>query len=349
MSRAGSHLGRTKRALVVLAATLVGPAAAAPEHENPDAPGVLSSPLTASKTALPSAPPPASKSSPLSELEKVIGELTREEQELRQRFDALARRADAAGTRALLRGRAYVRKARAGLLPIGDGFASLVEHAAKLERFRRSIQKDLAEQRALVSERALAAERLEEIGRRLVPLRVDYEALVRAENALLAVEDRQRAFERAFASSVSADHMAIYGAVGPTDPSAAAAGFSSMKGRLPFPMAGRSEVKSSRRSSSQGPGLEMRAPLGTTVRAVYPGRVAFADQYADYGKTVILDHGDRYYTVTANLGTIDVRVGDDLAANARVGTAGDSGRGALVYFEIRAGTSALDPAEWFGL
>jgi septal ring factor EnvC (AmiA/AmiB activator) len=77
--------------------------------------------------------------------------------------------------------------------------------------------------------------------------------------------------------------------------------------------------------------------------------VAFADDYADYGKTVIVDHGDRYYTVMGNLGSIDVRVGDELVASARVGTVGDGGRGALLYFELRAGTTALDPAEWFGL
>jgi len=293
---------------------------------------------------------PTSRSgSPVSELEKTLAELTREQAEQRKRFEELGKRADAAGKRALLRGRAYVRLARAGLLPIGDGFAAFVGHAAKLERYRRSIEKDLSEQRALVLERARAAERLQELARRLEPLRADYEALVRAENALLAVEDRQRAFERAFSSSVAGDHTAIYGASGPVDPSAVAAGFQAAKGRLPFPITGRSEVKSARRSSSEGSGLEMRAPLGTVVRAVYPGRVAFADDYADYGKTVIIDHGDRYYTVMGNLGTIDVRVGDELLASARVGTVGDGGRGALLYFELRAGTTALDPAEWFGL
>lgn len=298
-------------------------------------------------------PPEASalrlSNSPVSELEKSIGELTREEQALRQRFDDLGRRADTARTRAVLRGRAYMRKARAGLLPIGGGFSALVDHAAKLERFRRFIEKDLAAQRALVLERAEVAERLDLVARRLGPLRVDHEALLRAENALLAVEDRERAFERAFSSSLGADHTAVYGASGPADPSAVAAGFSGMRGRLPFPITGRSEVKSARRSSSEGPGLELRAPFGTPVRTIYPGRVAFADEYADYGKTVIVDHGGGYYTVSGNLSSIDVRAGDDLAASARLGSVGDSGRGALVYFEIRKGTSLVDPAEWFGL
>jgi septal ring factor EnvC (AmiA/AmiB activator) len=285
----------------------------------------------------------------LADVEKVLRELEREEQSSRKRFDELGQRADMAGKRAVVRGRAYVRKARAGLLPLGDGFAAFAEHAATLERLRRSLEADLVEQRALLVERARIVQRLDEIAKRAAPLRVDREALMQAESALLAAEDRQRAFERAFLSSTPADHTAIYGATGPAEPSALAGGFASMKGRLPFPIAGRSEVKSARRKSADGPGLELRAPLGTSVRSVYPGRVAFADAYADYGTTVILDHGDRHYTVTANLGSIDVRVGDEIAANTRLGTVGDAGKGALLYFEIRVGTNTVDPAEWFGL
>ncbi|MGC4091723.1 MAG: M23 family metallopeptidase [Polyangiaceae bacterium] len=93
----------------------------------------------------------------------------------------------------------------------------------------------------------------------------------------------------------------------------------------------------------------MRAPLGTPVRAVYPGRVAFADSYAEYGKTVIVDHGNRHYTVSANLGSIDVAVGDEVRLNTRLGDVGDSGKGSLLFFEIRVGTDSVDPAEWFGI
>ncbi len=74
-----------------------------------------------------------------------------------------------------------------------------------------------------------------------------------------------------------------------------------MKGRLPFPLPGRAEIRSARRPGADGPGLEMRVPRGSPVRAVYAGRVAFADSYAAYGKTIILDHGNSYYTVSANL------------------------------------------------
>ena len=53
-------------------------------------------------------------------------------------------------------------------------------------------------------------------------------------------------------------------------------------------------------------GLEIHAAAGTVVRAAFAGRVAFADRYGPYGRIVILDHGDHYYTVSGNLDEIDV-------------------------------------------
>jgi septal ring factor EnvC (AmiA/AmiB activator) len=140
-----------------------------------------------------------------------------------------------------------------------------------------------------------------------------------------------------------------------------------MKGRLPFPIAGRAEIRNVHRPGALGPGLEMAAPAGTAVRAVFAGRVAFADRYDPFGQLVILDHGGHYYTLMGDLSSIDVRVGDDLSAGAKVGTVGwpaidDSGasdsasprtrvktRSPALYFELRRGTTAVEPGPWLGL
>ncbi len=65
----------------------------------------------------------------------------------------------------------------------------------------------------------------------------------------------------------------------------------------------------------------------SVARAVYPGRVAFADEYADYGKTVIVDHGGGYFTVSGNLAAVEVKVGDDLRAGEPLGRTGATPRG----------------------
>jgi septal ring factor EnvC (AmiA/AmiB activator) len=91
---------------------------------------------------------------------------------------------------------------------------------------------------------------------------------------------------------------------------------------------------------------------GATARSVAAGRVAFADVYDDYGLTVILDHGDSYYSVYGGLGRVDVRVGESAPENARLGTLGSGNDGklpAVLYFEIRRRADTIDPGPWLGL
>jgi septal ring factor EnvC (AmiA/AmiB activator) len=86
------------------------------------------------------------------------------------------------------------------------------------------------------------------------------------------------------------------------------------------------------------------------VRAVAAGTVRYAGRFQGYGNLVILDHGDDYFTVSAHLDEIAVEVGDAVEAGAVVGTAGETGslRGPVLYFEVRHGSEALDPARWLG-
>jgi septal ring factor EnvC (AmiA/AmiB activator) len=128
-----------------------------------------------------------------------------------------------------------------------------------------------------------------------------------------------------------------------------AGGFASARGRLLFPVVARADIRPAHREGTEGPGLEIRAPAGSPVRAVFAARVAFADRYGPYGRIVILDHGDRYYTVSGDLDSIDVKIGQDVAAGDRLGTVGDDGAGSMVYFEVRHGSQTVPPGPWLGL
>lgn len=292
--------------------------------------------------------PPLPRSAP-TEVERLLGDLDREEHALKKQLDELVARANEVDARTLVRGRSYARMARAGLMPIGSGFDGLVDHATRLERLRRALSRDLELKEQLMRQRVKVGKRIDELRTRRGPLEVQAQAMAEASAALLAEQDRKLAFERAFGGlGGPSAHTAVYGSgVGPADPSELGRGFASMKGRLPFPITGRSEIRSAHRAD--GPGLEMRAPRGTPVRAVYPGRVSFADRYSDYGLTVIVEHGDRHYTVSANLEDLAVRVGDDVSTGSRIASVGSSGDVTLLYFEIRVGTDPVDPAEWFGI
>jgi septal ring factor EnvC (AmiA/AmiB activator) len=297
--------------------------------------------------APPPAPPPVASDSLGADLERELASLERDEAKAKRELSDLARESELLKARTLARGRAYARLARAGLLPVGGGFKAFVEHAARLERLHRALSRDLAQERQVAARRAALAKQLASLSARRGPLQAQQRAVSQAETALLAARDRDQAFERAFMGGAFDDHTAVYGAP-PSSLTAGSSGFAALKGSMPFPLAGRSEIRSARRNGS-GPGLTMRAPGGGAVRAVFPGRVAFADSYADYGRTVILDHGGGYYTVSANLAEIEVKVGEDVKGGARIATLSGGSAGSTLYFEVRIGQETADPAEWFGI
>lgn len=276
-------------------------------------------------------------------LERRLAELGRQEQSLERSLEQLEAELEMLEQRVVVRGRAYYRVARGN--PGGDWF----EHAIRLERLRRGLLTDMDRRKQLDAERRAQKQRLEGVRERRAPLAADSAHFEQVRQALLAQKERDEAFQRAFSESRGAPHTAIYSAGLGVDLGAGSE-FAQMRGRLPFPLPGRAEVEQVRRRWADGTGLSMTAPPGTSVRAVFGGRVAFADEYADYGQTIILDHGDNYYTVSANLGGIEVRVGEDVTAGSRLGTlgAGAGGRGEL-YFEVRRGNDTLPPSEWFGI
>jgi murein DD-endopeptidase MepM/ murein hydrolase activator NlpD len=300
---------------------------------------------------LPPAPAVQSTSAALAlaALDRRIADLAAEEDASKRKLAELGGKLADAHRRSLLRGRAFYRLTRAGMLPVSGGFDELVTHAMRVERSRRTLFADLADEKQLRGKGAELSRALE----RMAHDRVALDSQRSAMDAARAVADdesrRQAAFDRAFSSSTGpSEYVAINGANGAA-PSANAGGFAISRGRLLFPLVGRSEVHSAKREGTDGPGLEIRSTLGATVRAVFGGRVAFADQYGVYGHLVILDHGDHYYSVSGNLAVLDVKVGDEVGAGDRIGTVGDEGKGPMLYFEIRHGTETLSPNTWLGI
>jgi septal ring factor EnvC (AmiA/AmiB activator) len=95
-------------------------------------------------------------------------------------------------------------------------------------------------------------------------------------------------------------------------------------------------------------GIEIEAREGQAVRAVDGGQVAYADWYKGYGKLVILDHGNGFYTLYGNLSRLDLDKGARVAKGQVVGLTGETGslKGAKLYFEIRKNGEAQDPIAW---
>ena len=286
----------------------------------------------------------------LATLDRKIADLDTEEANDRHEIEALGARLAEVHARVITRGRAFYRATRAGMLPVGGGFDALVEHAMKVERMRHGVSADIAAERDLRAHAVDLAHLLERVERDRVAL-AGQRAAMDAERA--AIEDearRQQAFDRAFQTSTGGpDYVAVYGGGGASADPSSPVGFAASRGRLLFPVSGAAEARPAKREGTNGPGLEIRAQAGSVVRAVYAGRVAFADRYGPYGRIVIVDHGDHYSSVSGSLGASDVRVGDDVTAGERLGTVGDDGHGPMLYFEIRHGTETIAPGAWLGL
>jgi len=128
--------------------------------------------------------------------------------------------------------------------------------------------------------------------------------------------------------------------------------FSELKGRLTWPVAGSllHDFGQPRARGLKWNGVVLAAPRGREVRAIYHGRVVFADWLAGMGLLVIVDHGEGFMTLYGYNETTLKTAGDWVAPGDVIATVGDSGgqQRAALYFEIRQGTRPLNPHGWFG-
>ena len=126
------------------------------------------------------------------------------------------------------------------------------------------------------------------------------------------------------------------------------------RSRLPWPLEGQVLTRFGMQRHPQfgtmvyRRGIEIQAHEGESVRAVRDGQVAYADWYKGYGKLMILDHGDGFYTLYGNLSRLDLNKGDQVARGQVLGLAGETGslKGSKLYFEIRRNGQAQDPLQW---
>lgn len=95
-------------------------------------------------------------------------------------------------------------------------------------------------------------------------------------------------------------------------------------------------------------GYNIAAGIGAPVAAVAPGVVEFSDDLPGFGRCVILDHGEGYYTLYAHLDQVFVGQGEAIAAGQILAEVGrpEGVDDPQLYFEIRQGRTPLDPGDW---
>jgi septal ring factor EnvC (AmiA/AmiB activator) len=132
-------------------------------------------------------------------------------------------------------------------------------------------------------------------------------------------------------------------------------GFVSKKGALPYPAPGqivsRFGPKKHKKFGTKirCNGIEIATKPLSPVVAVYGGQILYAERVKGYGKVIIVDHGDKYYTLTAHLADITKEAGEVVTPGEIIGYAGYSCKekyGGRVYFEVRHLGKAQNPEKW---
>ena len=124
-------------------------------------------------------------------------------------------------------------------------------------------------------------------------------------------------------------------------------------GRYDWPLTGPVQTRFGRQQSSRfgteiaRNGIEIAAEAGSPVKAIDQGKVAYADIFSGFGQLVILDHGQKTYSLYGHLSAMAVQRGGAVERGQTVGSSGANPTGApVVYFELRIDGKPVDPVQW---
>ncbi|MDE1174644.1 MAG: peptidoglycan DD-metalloendopeptidase family protein [Parvibaculaceae bacterium] len=95
-------------------------------------------------------------------------------------------------------------------------------------------------------------------------------------------------------------------------------------------------------------GLDLAARYGSVIHAPAPGIVSFAGWKPQYGQLIEIDHGGGFVTRYAHLSEIDVKAGQKVSWQTRIGHLGSTGRstGPHLHYEIWYNGIVRDPAKF---
>ena len=131
---------------------------------------------------------------------------------------------------------------------------------------------------------------------------------------------------------------------------APAVAFGTQNGRFLWPVHGRILGNYGlSNSEAHNQGINIAAPLGTLVRSIDSGTIAYVgNEVKGYGNLVLIRHSNGWISAYAHLDDVIVKKGDTVSAGeviAKVGATGGVGEPQL-HFELRRGKKPVDPQEF---
>ncbi|MEN0059848.1 MAG: peptidoglycan DD-metalloendopeptidase family protein, partial [Bdellovibrio sp.] len=106
--------------------------------------------------------------------------------------------------------------------------------------------------------------------------------------------------------------------------------FADQKGQLPSPLRGMVTQKfglikgEEHRYALSHKGVFIAAAKGSPISSVFSGKVSYVGEVPGFGKTLILDHGDHYYSVYSHTDDIRVEIGEEITQSQIIAKVADS-------------------------
>ncbi len=94
-------------------------------------------------------------------------------------------------------------------------------------------------------------------------------------------------------------------------------------------------------------GVDFRAPIGTPVFAANSGVVQMTENLFYSGNVVIIDHGNKIFTIYAHLSNMEVNAGQQIKKGQQLGLTGATGRvsGPHLHWGVKVNGAAVNPIQ----
>lgn len=229
------------------------------------------------------------------------------------------------------------------------------ESLAQADALERELSKKREEKALLASEER---ERVKQQERSLDKLRASADKLEKVLASIMG-GDQYQVVEEQPPPEPGEPTETVTTSVSPSNPPVIVApfggkGLDGMRGKLLFPVKGEVIQRFGKQKHDEFAdmlfvkGLEVKAPVGAKVSAVAEGKIVLSQVLPGYGNVIIVDHGQRYYTLYGRLASSLRSVGDVVKAGEAVAVLGEADyKGRNFYFELRVKGKASNPIEFF--
>ena len=236
----------------------------------------------------------------------------------------------------------------------------IVAKKSEIEDTQAQLQRQLAEERRLISDKGAEEDRLaglmderkeilQQIRKDRKNVQKEIDRQLRAakdlENIIANLIEAERIRKEREAEEARKSNL--------PQPVAPVGTFETKKGKLPWPVGQGSivakfgnQVHPTLKTITQNTGIDISVKTGSPVTTVAEGEVSTIWWLPSYGNLVIVNHYNGYRTVYAHLSEIDVTEGQKLREGDMIGVSGEALEGPRLHFELWKEREKQNPELW---